>query len=128
MSNEFPYLPYGDTSGWSGSQTSQARAIAEDSDGTTSFRQKIIVALLLRAGKIGLTWKEVAERQNWHHGQSSGALSVLHKEGLIERLTERRNRCAVYVHPDFVNGRDTAPHGRKKRIHTCTNCGHTEES
>jgi hypothetical protein len=48
-----------------------------------------------------------------HHGQASGALSVLHKEGRIARLTERRNRCAVYVLPEYVQGRETSPHGGK---------------
>jgi len=58
-------------------------------------------------GAGGTTWKEFATGMSMHHGQASGALSKLHRRGKIARLTERRDRCKVYVHPDFVNGRDT---------------------
>jgi len=125
---DFPLLPYADTSGWSGSETSKARAIAEDSDGTTSKRQKDTIKALAGAGILGLTWKELASHFGWHHGQATSVLSVLHLENRINRLVEKRSRSAVYVLPEFVNERQTSPHGRKKRIHTCSNCGHTEES
>jgi len=126
--DQFPFLPYSDTSGWSGSETSKARAIAEDSDGTTKGRQLTTIRALAKAGKLGLTWKELASHFGWHHGQATSVLSVLHLENRINRLTEKRSRSAVYVLPEFVNERQTSPHGRKKRIHTCSNCGHTEET
>jgi hypothetical protein len=56
----------------------------------------------------------LADICGWHHGQASGALSDLHKAGLIARLVERRNRCSVYVLPEHVGGRATAAHGRNK--------------
>ena len=46
-----------------------------------------------------------------HHGRVSGALSVLHKVGKLARLTETRDKCKVYVLPEYVNGRPTEPHG-----------------
>jgi hypothetical protein len=46
-----------------------------------------------------------------HHGRVSGALSVLHKVGKLARLHETRDKCKVYVLPEFVNDRQTEPHG-----------------
>lgn len=126
-----PVLPYGGTtqprnSGYAaGADTSRDRALTADADGTTTRRQRSALAVLSDrwlhehgGGYIGLdhgtTWKELATFYGWHHGQASGVLSVLHKAGKIARLTERRNRCAVYVLPEYVNGRETAPHGRQQ--------------
>lgn len=117
-------LPYAGTSGWSGSETSRDRALTEDSTGISAQRQRQVLNELQFAGEFGLTWKELADAYKWHHGQASGVLSVLHKEGLIYRLTERRNRCAVYVLPHLAKNREIVQHGRKK--HTCSNCGFTE--
>lgn len=114
MSDELPLLPYAGTSGWSGSDASRERAETEDRDGTTTRRQSQVIFLLAGEGALGATWKEVADRLGWHHGQASGALSVLHKEGKVDRLTTRRNRCSVYVLPQFRLGRDAAPHGRRR--------------
>lgn len=107
-----PETPYAGTSGWSGSQTSRERAETEDRGGVTSQRQEQVLAGLGMVGTRGLTWKELAGSQGWHHGQASGALSTLHKTGHIARLTERRDRCQVYVLPEHVNGRETAEQGR----------------
>jgi DNA-binding MarR family transcriptional regulator len=103
-------LPYAGTSGWSGSDTSRERAEQADSDGTTSKRQMMVVDLLGESGRKGMTWRDLSERTGWHHGTASGALSVLHKSGVIARLTERRGRCAVYALPEFVGERETAAH------------------
>jgi hypothetical protein len=111
---EAPVLPYNGTSGWSGSATSESRAKSEDANGSTSKRQQITHDHLNRAGMQGLTWKELAELTGWHHGQATAVLSVLHKEGVIARLTGRRNACEPYCLPKYVQGRDTAPHGRSK--------------
>lgn len=113
MSDELPLLPYAGTSGWSGSDASRTRAETEDRDGTTTRRQSQVLFLLAGEGVLGATWKEVADRLGWHHGQASGALSVLHKEGKVERLVARRNRCSVYVLPQFRHGRPASPHGRR---------------
>lgn len=107
---QLPLLPYAGTSGWSGSATSRERAEREDADGTTSDRQQNVLWLLHVRAREGITWKELADLRGWHHGQASGVLSVLHKEGRIVRLTERRHRCQVYVRPEFTDSRDTAPY------------------
>lgn len=122
--NITPVLPYAGTSGWSGSDTSEERARRADSDGTTSARQAATLRLLDAAGHRGLTWRELADQLNLHHGSASGVLSVLHKAGRIARLAERRTRCKVYVSIDHVGGRYTeAP--SSNAVHHCPNCGVT---
>lgn len=107
----FPVLPYAGTSGYSGSSTSEERARRDDRGGRTKERQTQVIVALVRAGRHGLTWKELATQFGWHHGQASGALSVLHKEEIICRLSERRDRCKVYVTPEYVYDRQTEKHG-----------------
>ena len=104
--------PYAGTSGWAGSHASRDRAVNADSTGLTGKRQTVTLDLLADADVRGLTWKELAELNEWHHGTASGTLSVLHKTGHIARLTQKRNGCHVYVLPRHVLGRDTQPHGR----------------
>lgn len=119
-----PLLPYAGTSGWSGSETSHARAVSADRNGTTSDAQRKALESLAWRSTDGVTWRELADEYGWHHGTASGVLSVLHKEGVIARLSTSRQRCKVYVLPDYVAGRETEKHGRKPR--PCSNCGHTE--
>lgn len=114
-------LPYNGSSGWSGTDTSKDRAERADSDGRTRSTQNQTVGHLYLERERGMTWREIAEITGWHHGTVSGALSVLHKAGKICRLLEKRNRCRVYVLPEYVNGRETDEQGRK---HTCPECGH----
>lgn len=111
---EPPVLPYGGTSGWSGSETSKQRAERMDRSGETARNQNITLNHLLGANLQGLTWKDLADRTGWHHGTASGVLSVLHKSGLIARLSETRNRCSIYVLPQYVQGRKTE--GRRTNV------------
>jgi len=117
-------LPYAGSSGWSGSNTSKDRADAADGSGVTSWRQSAAIAALYVAGSEGMTWQELGSVMGWHHGTASGLLSVLHKDSRIARLTEARDRCKVYVHLDYVGGRDVEAHGRKAK--PCPNCGYVE--
>lgn len=105
-----PALPYGGTSGWSGSEASRDRAIEADKSGKTSARQQQVLEVLWLRRDKGLTWKDISETAGWHHGSASGVLSVLHKAGSICRLKERRDRCHIYVLPEYVNGRETEGH------------------
>jgi hypothetical protein len=50
----------------------------------------------------------------------SGSLSSLHKEGRIVRLREKRQRCHVYVLPEYVGERDIEPFGGKAKPPTVT--------
>jgi hypothetical protein len=114
-------LPYPEpdgtrTQGHSGSSTSRERAVREASSGTASARQKEALRYARLGGTYGLTVKELRDMTGWHHGQASSVLSVLHKEGKLERLTTRRDRCQVYVRPAYVMGRETVPHGGKAKV------------
>lgn len=107
-------FPYAGHSGASGSDASYERADREDNGGITSLRQQQTLSVLTVAGPHGLTWTELGHQYGWHHGQSTGVLSMLHKAGRIARLRDKRNRCSIYVMPDQVLGRETAAHGRRK--------------
>jgi hypothetical protein len=109
MTEQLPLTPYAGTSGWKGSEASYARVMLEDSNGTTSLRQRVALKRVWDQEFRGLTWKDLGEIENLHAGQSSGVLSVLHKQGLIVRLKERRNRCSIYVAPPFVKEREVSP-------------------
>lgn len=120
---QLPLTPYNGTSGWSGSDTSAVRALNDDKSGATGKRQRETLEWLEHMATIGGTWKELAAEFGWHHGQASGVLSVLHKEGLIVRLKESRQRCKVYVAPKFVFARSTEPYQPNRGQTPCPNCG-----
>jgi hypothetical protein len=103
-----PSLPYAGTSGWSGSDASRERAEERDRSGKTATTQQMILDRMTRLGPDGQTIKDLREAyRTEHHGTLSGALTALHKAGRIARLTEKRDRCSIYVAPEFVNGRET---------------------
>jgi hypothetical protein len=116
-----PALPYRGTSGWSGTDTSRDRAVNADASGVTGERQSQVIAVLDERGEHGVTWKELGTILGAHHGTASGVLSVLHKAGHIARLNESRDRCKIYVLPEYVNGRECESQGRSRE---CPNCGH----
>jgi len=119
---ELPVLPYAGTSGWSGTNTSKDRAFDSDSTGKTKRSQIDALKAINNLGTFGITWKELSEITRWHHGLSSGVLSILHKEGIISRLLEKRGKCRIYVANHKVDGRETDSQGRKPK--ECPNCGH----
>ena len=96
-----PSLPYNGHSGHvAGSETSKARAVAEDESGVTASRQKQILEALEK-NPVGYTWKELAGRLDLHHGQISGALSALHKDGWVFALKRERGGSQIYMHYSF---------------------------
>lgn len=99
---------YGDTGGYVARDTSMNRAIDEASSGQLSARLNAILGVLRQSGTQGMTWKEVAERLDLHHGQASGALSNLHKNGQVVMLKAMRSRCHPYV---LAGLRDHLPEG-----------------
>lgn len=115
-----PELPYDQTSGHSGTDTSKARAIEADRSGKTAMRQAQALELLNANYERGLTWKEFSLITGLHHGTASGVLSVLHKAGRIARLKESRNGCKVYVGLNWVENRVIEKQGRNK---CCPHCG-----
>ena len=95
------FKPYAGTMGW-------------DGVGATNLNQSLTLNHVRAQGERGLTWFELAEIMNWHHGTASGQLSVLDKVGLIRRLKEKRGRSSVYVLAQYVNGRELAKRRQKK--------------
>lgn len=93
-------LPYNGTAGAVRQQASQERAHSEARSGAAKARASKVLDLL-HHNPDGLTYQEVGKHLALHHGQSSGALSTLHKAGLIFMTYERRNKCQVYVHAKF---------------------------
>jgi len=120
----FPFTasqPYNGGSGSSGSSTSKDRETLRDKTNVTKATQSDIWGWIRSAGADGMTWKELQDEIGEHHGTISGALSNLHKEGRIARLSETRGGSKVYVLPVHVNGRTTEPQGRIRPV--CHHCG-----
>ena len=116
-----PVLPYAGTSGHSGTDTSKERAVNQDKKGGTAQLQRRVIFWLENQRSHGVTWRELAEMLQLHHGTISGALSVLHKTGYISRLKDKRHGCKIYVLPNFVNGRTVEY--QKPKIKCCPHCG-----
>lgn len=55
----------------------------------------------------GATWKEVQTILGNEHGSISASLSTMHKAELLDRLSEERENCKVYVLPEWVQDRET---------------------
>ena len=70
-----------------------------------TLRQQVLI-LMGGAKENGITWREVAEFTGNQHGSVSAVLSTMHKAELIDRLTEKRLGCKVYVLPEFTGDRD----------------------
>lgn len=74
---------------------------------------KKVLALVDREAHRGLTIAELRDKVDaHHHGTLSGILSLLHRDLEIVRLSEKRDGCKVYVHPDFIDGRSAEIQGR----------------
>lgn len=113
MSSE-SITPYNGSSGWSGTSTSKARADREDGTGITGKRYRAVRNEVADHGAYGLTVRELREILDLHHGQASAALTNLHHAGHLQRLSEVRSRCKVYVVPEYVQGRETEPYERRR--------------
>ena len=87
---------------------SEARARREAHTGMWTQRRNMIMTMLLSARERGMTWKEVGQFTNQHHGQISSMLSSLHQHGFIFQLQEQRNGCHPYCHYSFREGFDDA--------------------
>jgi hypothetical protein len=116
------YVPYNGTAGWSGTDTSEQRALDNIYSGREENNQQLALRLLKNTATAGMTWKELAIATGWHHGTASGVLSVLHQSGAIVRLYSARNRCKIYVHQNFKDQVKHVTYKRREKL--CPNCGH----
>ena len=104
-----PVLPYAGTSGWQGTETSKERAIRNDKK-ITGKRQGEVFDAVCEAKGHGLTALEARHKLGLKNpNQVSPSLTILHKEGYLARLDERRDGHLVYVHPLYVQGRTEVP-------------------
>lgn len=95
---------YPNSSGHSGSETSEARAKREDSTGITGERQRQVYDYVVDQRIAGTTCAEVEKILGLGHGAASGALTRLHRAGRIVRLSDTREGQQVYIHPLYVDG------------------------
>lgn len=111
-------LPYAGTSGWSGSDASRERAEDRDTSGKTARLQHQVETWLDEAGTRGRTIKDAREAfPTHHHGSLSGTLTDLHQDNRAVRLTEKRDRCSVYVTPRWQDDREAvAPKKRASKV------------
>ena len=65
------YIPYNGTAGWSGTDTSKARALDNVKSGKELNNQQLALHLLKKAGTNGLTWRELSSATDMHHGTAS---------------------------------------------------------
>jgi len=94
------YNTYNNTQGYVNQPASKDRANREASTGISNERSERILATIIHNAD-GWTWKELGQHLGLHHGQISGALSNLHKAGMVFMLREQRNRCHPYVHANY---------------------------
>jgi DNA-binding MarR family transcriptional regulator len=120
MAEYVPYRPYKGTAGWSGTDTSKARALNNLLTGKEYNNQQKALALL-KDNPAGITWKELSEAANVHHGTASGVLSVLHKAGAILRSANVRNRCTIYYHLQYSDSIINQVYKKKEKL--CPHCG-----
>jgi DNA-binding PadR family transcriptional regulator len=61
--------------------------------------------MLKKRPSAGYTSREIEDAYDLDHGKVSGALSVLHKRGILALLAEKRDGFMIYVLTEFVKGR-----------------------
>jgi hypothetical protein len=104
-------VPYGQQgSGHAGNATSRERQEREDALGKTAHRQREALRAITSSGATGMTTGEIEGLYGWHHGQSSSALTHLHRAGHVARLKERRNGQEIYVCPEHATDRPLSPY------------------
>lgn len=115
------YVPYNGTAGWSGTDTSKERALYNLRTGKEYNNQQKALHYL-KDNTEGLTWKELSQLTDMHHGTASGVLSVLHKAGAIIRSKYSREGCKVYYHMQYSDAIQNEVYKVKEIL--CPHCGH----
>lgn len=92
-----PIAPYVDR------EASIQRAVKESRDGTYKKRRDIIEHIVRASWLQGLTWSELSELLDLHHGQVSGVLSVLHDDGILVALAKTRLGSHPYIHKEIAD-------------------------
>lgn len=91
-----------------GVQQSRESVDRQEKEGILERRQRGILGLLGEAGPMGKTALEIEQATGEGHGKVSGALSAMHRDGMISALKlDRRNGHGVYVLNSEVGNRLT---------------------
>lgn len=98
ITDDLPLTPYRGTGGFVNRDTSRERAEHEVKSGKLAERQEAVLRILRQVGLVGATWRELGRELNLHHGQISGILSILHKEGRVFMLRHKRDGSHPYCH------------------------------
>ena len=106
---------YRGTRGYTPGNASKDAAEADAASGKTNELQERMLRYALAARERGVTVQEARVGAGEHHGRVSSALTKLHIAGRLVALRERRGNAGIYVHPDYVNGRETRPYRRQNQ-------------
>lgn len=68
--------------------------------------QQIVLKMVKKRPVMGYTAREIEDAHGLDHGKVSGALSLLHKKGIISLLNEKRNGFRIYVLSEHIKGRE----------------------
>jgi len=105
MSNEnqigFSFDTYNGTAGYVNRPASKERALRQKENGILSNQAKRVLDLLHYSGRDGMTWRELGDALDLHHGQISGLLSNMHQKGMVFSLVQIRDKCHPYMHKDY---------------------------
>jgi hypothetical protein len=104
-------LPYNGTEGYAASEPSEERATRRARNGRAEAIQQQVWDMLTAAGPDGVIYTEVRDKLGVNSNIANPALSVLHKDGRIAKLSDKRDGCGIYVHIAHINGREVVPHG-----------------
>lgn len=103
-----------ETAGTYGANGDYGHSSAETSKATDTpalgKRQQQVYNYLSDVGEEGANCSEVMDWLDIGHGSASGALTRLHRDGLVSRLTVKRHGKQVYVLPQWVKGRNESPY------------------
>ena len=96
MSNEnqieFDFNTYNGTAGYVNRPASKERALRQRENKVLSDQAIRVLDLLNYAGRDGMTWRELGDALDLHHGQISGLLSNMHQKEMLFSLVQKRER------------------------------------
>ena len=85
------------------------------------LKQAVILNMLSDCKWEGATWKEVVKRypQSFNQEGTKRLFVKMHRSGEVVRLAVPRERCKVYVLPEYANERVLEAPGSQKRCAMC---------
>lgn len=86
-----------------------------------AYKQNMILSLADEAMGEGITWKDLLRQYPNEFGMDGAKLLLrkMHKRGIFVRLAIPRERCKVYVIPEYAGNRVLEAPGIEKRCAMC---------